>query len=356
MNYNIDQNNNPLNVQELDELKKVVYYYTADQYFNDFSRKNYNLFIKNVVFEPDVNNKNELYYLGLYYNNFNINYTLAKKYYLLAIEKENAYAMINMGLYYEYEGKNYDLMKKYYLQAIDKGDTEAMNNLGRYYRMTEVNYDLMEKYYLMAFEKGDHKSICDLGDYYYFMKKYYTAQRYYLMGIEMGNVEAANMLSIIYIDECIDVYRNSLCLFLNAIIKGNIRIFDIYLFDKINISKTLKYNLINAFYYVIDRKKLHPTDFIFCVLKIIKYINSDGELQKLKQFIEYISKLYYINKNKNKEHLQDLFNKETSQIFMEYLDYYYYKYLENKYTPDPPGSGYIKTKKHFESIINKAKK
>jgi hypothetical protein len=65
-------------------------------------------------------------------------------------------------------------------------------------------------------------------------------------------------------------------------------------------------------------------------------------------------------KNKNiknkKEYLHKLLKNETSQLFIEYLNFHYYKYLANKYAPFPPGEGYIKTKKHFESIVTKAKK
>jgi hypothetical protein len=36
---------------------------------------------------------------------------------------------------------------------------------------------------------------------------------------------------------------------------------------------------------------------------------------------------------------------------MEYLDFYYYKYLDKKFAPGS-GSGYIKTKTHFETIAD----
>jgi hypothetical protein len=40
---------------------------------------------------------------------------------------------------------------------------------------------------------------------------------------------------------------------------------------------------------------------------------------------------------------------------MEYMVHYYYKYLDEKFAPDPPGSGYIKTKNHFELMLLKLK-
>jgi TPR repeat protein len=57
--------------------------------------------------------------------------------------------MNNLAFYYEHGEKNYELAKKYYLMAIDKGNTSAIFNLIVYYINVEKNYDLAKKYYLM---------------------------------------------------------------------------------------------------------------------------------------------------------------------------------------------------------------
>jgi hypothetical protein len=82
----------------------------------------------------------------------------------------------------------------------------------------------------------------------------------------------------------------------------------------------------------------------------------------LDNFMKYISKMYYSknniknnikneNKTKYKKCIKIILcsSIQNSQLFMEYLDHHYYKYLEKKYAPIS-GIGYIKTKKHFESI------
>jgi hypothetical protein len=128
-------------------------------------------------------------------------------------------------------------------------------------------------------------------------------------------------------------------------------------------------------------------NFKFCVRQIINYVQKkvyieDGnlyncntnkynylnELKYLDYFIEYIVKIYFEHKkNKYKKYIINIFNGvkyiynsdddviylRIDQLFIEYLIFNYYKYLGKKYAPDPPGQGYIKTKKHFGSIINK---
>lgn len=56
-------------------------------------------------------------------------YELAKKYFLIAIEKGHCIAMNILGDYYYNMVKNYELVKKYYLMAIDNGYTGTTNNL-----------------------------------------------------------------------------------------------------------------------------------------------------------------------------------------------------------------------------------
>jgi hypothetical protein len=264
------------------------------------------------------------------YERMKFNYDLAKKYYLMAIEKGNSQAMNNLGCYYTYTEKNYDLAKKYFLMAIDKGYTDAMNNLGYYYEEIEKNWSLAKKYYLMGIKKHSYSSIIVLDHHY------------------INNI----------FDN--DDQRN----YLYAIIEGNFRFKDINLLRISNI-KSFECVKNNLFCKILNLYNLNVDDFSFCVLNIINNFKRDkNELDDINNFMEYLSKIYYKSKKKLGEYrrerqicLQNILNTniQISQLFMEYLDQHYYKYLEKIYKPGF-GSGYIKTKKHFESIVAKATK
>jgi hypothetical protein len=150
--------------------------------------------------------------------------------------------------------------------------------------------------------------------------------------------------------------------YLFAIIKGNIRFEYVFLFDNF-INVQFEYKKINLFCKILDLYNLNVDDFNFCVLNIIKYINNfeynKNELKNINYFMKCISKIYYENKKKKLDErrmcLRKILNTNNSQLFMEYLDYYYYKYLAIKFAPGS-GPGYIKTKKHFESIVALATK
>ena len=139
------------------------------------------------------------YKLGNFYYKTEQNYELAKKYYLMAIDKNNSDAMNHLGnLYYEIE-HDYKLAKKYYLMAIDKGNSNAMFNLGNLYHETEQHYELAKKYYLMAIDEGNSCAMTNLGNYYYEIEKNYElAKKYYLMAIDEDNSDAMFNLGHIY--------------------------------------------------------------------------------------------------------------------------------------------------------------
>jgi TPR repeat protein len=130
---------------------------------NESLIKIYNLFVKNIIFEPVTDC--ELLYIGNYYQYITKNYVEMEKYYLIAIEKGNSDAMNNYALYNEDITKNYVEMEKYYLMAIEKGNEIAMGNFA-YHHNTKKNYIEMKKYYLMAIEKGNDMAMCNLGNYY----------------------------------------------------------------------------------------------------------------------------------------------------------------------------------------------
>jgi TPR repeat protein len=76
--------------------------------------------------KPCVNNVKCISYLTYYHHFITKDYTSAKKYYLMAIEKGNSDAMYNLAFYYETNEKNYEMAIKYYLMAIEAGDTDAL--------------------------------------------------------------------------------------------------------------------------------------------------------------------------------------------------------------------------------------
>ena len=136
----------------------------------------------------DLNDKNILNIIALYYDCKMENYDEMKKYYLMSIELKNDRSMVNLGLYYQYIEKNYDEMKKYYLMAVELKNSKSMYNLGYYYRHIEKNYDEMKKYYLMAIELNNFIAMNNLADYYSRVEKNNDEmKKYYLMGIKLNN-------------------------------------------------------------------------------------------------------------------------------------------------------------------------
>jgi hypothetical protein len=322
-----------LNENEINELKSIFKEKCCDYFINDFSRKIYNLFIHNIIFNyasDCINeNNNDSYYLGVYYRFININYALAKKYYLMAIDKGNANAMNNLGYNYQYTEENYDLMKKYYLMAIDKGNTTAMNNLAYHYEYIVQNYDLMKKYYLMA--------------------------------IENGNVGDVNYINDFYKNHPIG--KKSLKKLILSIIKSHSK--HIYLKDLKILSKIyLNHKCCNIICEIIDNNIMCTQNFIFCVNKIINYIYEMeyySKLKKISHFFTHITILYYEKtndkiENEKRKYIHNLLNTNPniSQLFMEYLEFYYYEYLKKEFVPG--GEKSIEIKNHFETIAKKVSK
>ncbi|MDD5133717.1 MAG: hypothetical protein PHO49_04740 [Candidatus Nanoarchaeia archaeon] len=205
--------------------------------------------------------------------------------------------------------------------AIEKGNIGSMYNLGHYYKFKEINYDLMKKYYLMAINEGSYEAMVDMDSYY--------------------NRNSPNNEDM----------RN----YFNSLIK---RSMGIEYVDVFNNSKNIEKNrVVDLFCSEIDNNNLTIKNFEFCLLKIINYINfrkfcescESCELKNIKHFATYINKLLHCkNKLEYKKCASELFKNKTPQIFMEYLDLYYYEYLKKIFAPG--GKGYIKTKKHFELV------
>ena len=77
----------------------------------------------------DLSNSKILNILGLYYEGKEKNYSLAIKYFQMAIGLGNSDSMHNLAIYYEETEKNYPLAIKYYLMTIQLGNLECMNRL-----------------------------------------------------------------------------------------------------------------------------------------------------------------------------------------------------------------------------------
>jgi hypothetical protein len=292
-----------------------------------------------------------------------------KKYYLTANKKKGAASSavaINLGDYYKKVERNYDETEKYYIQAIDnerdasrdasrtETRVKAMISLGDFYQYFRMEYEQMKKYYLMAIRNGNIYALHNLS--YYYETQYYKISYYKSFYPTQLNNETC---FISYYD-----LHNFAC----SIIKSSPKIYIVQCslftnYNKYNISK----QTINIFCkIIIDKYKyLHLDDFNYCATNVISYINNANsyQLNNLADFMKCIGKLYYENTkyyrvthNKCIRTLLKSNECGASQLFMEYLNFHYYEYLEKKYSPDPPGSGYIKTKNHFESIVTKAKK
>ena len=101
----------------------------------------------------NLNDKNILNFIGLYYEFKIKDYNKMKKYFLMSIELNNAKAMHNLGLYYQHIEKNYDEMKKYYLMAIKLNNNFSINNFCNFYKKEIQHYLLRQINSTIAVEK-----------------------------------------------------------------------------------------------------------------------------------------------------------------------------------------------------------
>lgn len=158
------------NIETIDSISKIL----NRNYTHDFleSKELHN----NIIL---------LNYLGLYYNYKTRDLNTAKKYYLLAIDKNCDMAMNNLGVLHM-EKEQYVLAEMYFMKAVEKNNADAMNGLGILYKRIG-NEEMAEKYYLMAIEKMTHRMSCNLGLLYHDQKKYDLAEKIFLMAVERNN-------------------------------------------------------------------------------------------------------------------------------------------------------------------------
>uniref|UniRef100_A0A6C0H6C5 RING-type domain-containing protein n=1 Tax=viral metagenome TaxID=1070528 RepID=A0A6C0H6C5_9ZZZZ len=243
----------------------------------------------------DLNDSNVLNIIGIYYRHVKKDNENAKKYYLIAIEKENEDAMYNIGYLYDKE-KDYENAKKYYLMAIVKGNTSALNNLGNLY-YDKKDYENAKKYYLIAIEKGNDSAMNNLGLLYYKVEKdYENAKKYYLMSAEKGNNDAMNNLGSLYYNIEKD-NENAKKYWLMAIEKGNESAMN-------NIKQIM--NKIEL--YLCLKEIENKTELVENEIK---------KLKKVKKVNEYENKLIYFDGLNNIKNCEICFENDKLHLLME---------------------------------------
>jgi TPR repeat protein len=117
-------------------------------------------------------------------------YNKAENFYLLAVKKSQNQGSGIMTVNEEeqnYGGKN----------VFNEEDTNAIYNLALFYH-NQQKYQSAEKYYLMAIEKGDIKSTNNIATLYYEQAKFDLAEKYFLKAIDKGNFDALFSLALLY--------------------------------------------------------------------------------------------------------------------------------------------------------------
>lgn len=145
--------------------------------------KIYDLWVNNKFSEPME--EMEFSHFAIYYNHVKKNYSLAEKFYLLAIDKGNVDAMVYLAILYKNITNNYELAAKYYLMAIDNGHIDAIHGLGNMYLHKIKNLDLAKKYLRMASDAGDGDANNDLISTYE-MKNELTEALHYFSDKSLG--------------------------------------------------------------------------------------------------------------------------------------------------------------------------
>jgi tetratricopeptide (TPR) repeat protein len=397
-------NKDILNDKEKGELECIFKYKCGcyGSFIDNFSRKIYDLFVRKIIFDP-TDGDDLLYYLGVYYKYIERNYDLAKKYLLMAIDKGReatgeatgeatseatgciaSNAMFEMGSYYYYGNgygceSNVCLMNKYLGLAVDKNNSDAMNLFGEYYYSIQ-KYRIAIMCYAKAIEFNNNKNAAyNLGIHYKRAgNNHDLMKKMFIIASRGGHPLAFKELTLCYmLIFPFPSIKDSQNYFL-IMIENNEQLSDFICYQKVYLKDILKqqyYNIlcknIDIFSYT-KRKFTNIYNFKFCVTSVIKYIceNDNQNSMALKSkylnhYMKYIAILYYERSDTSRTNgklyvdiyidINMMLRDNASQLFMEYLDTHYYKYLEKEYAPDPPGPKYIKTKKHFETTIAEAK-
>jgi hypothetical protein len=386
------ENQSELNETEFYEMKLI--FYLNENYY---TRKNYNLFIKNIIYEPDEKDPgNDYFCLGHYYA-LNYNYKLMIHYLLLAIEKDNVDAMCDLGHYnimFPYTNGDFEPAKKYLLMAIDRKNTTAMYFLGEYYYSIEKKYELTDQYFnmiilLLDTEKKDTEKtktkindtvLALMGYYYQFIKKDYNLmKKCYLNVIEKGkglstscalsglslyyennenNYELSGYYAMLYLMYYFDY--NIPNKYGEFPAKNN------YKLESSIVNNICKIYCLNKFEgYKIINVNFKPLNYVFDYLyKTIKKTN-DNISEDINNFLICTGRIIYGKENENEkeiinkiidEHKMEIIDENNSRTklkidFRGLLKIKYCNYLDKKYKPG--GIGYLKAEKDFEERQHK---
>ena len=138
------------------------------------------------------------YHIGLCNDELN-DFSEAKRYYNMAIEKGDVDAMNNLANLYTTEKDGINQAEKYYKMAIEKGCADAMYNLALLYKNNKEDIGRAEKYYKMAIEKEHVGAMNNLGFLYATNKNDLNqAEKYFKMACERGNVVAQFNIAFLY--------------------------------------------------------------------------------------------------------------------------------------------------------------
>ncbi len=246
-----------------------------------------------------------------------------------------------------------------YEKAIELADSIENEEDGIKFYILAILYNKQEKqieaekYYLLAIEKGDIDALNNLGTLYNDQGKQDEAERYYLLSIGQGNVNALNNLALLYKDQEKEIEAEKY--YLLTIEKGNVEALNnlakLYYDKNINKVKALKY--LNQ--YVIKKNNISSNKNLIIaeiwngifndvenrIIAIIKEKNADD----LNDFIFDL----FVHQQKNI--VLNLFqNKEIGMLLQEkYTVLYYVTLLLNKVQYD---NLYLRIPPEIQSTID----
>jgi uncharacterized protein len=231
--------------------------YITESQDNDFLMKMYDLFIKNILFEPT--NPLEIAHIARYYV-CKKDYDNAEKYFLMGIEQKDLPCMNSLGYYYCYVRNDYTNAKKYWLVGVANGCTSSMQNLGTFYHKIMKNDEKALRYWLKGIEYGDNDAHIKMGSYYCDKKDFDNAKKYFMEGIEKANIYSMITLGNMYLYH-LDDEENAIKYYVMAMENGNMlkmtEIIKYYLIKKKDYDTSKKYLLMgidkgdhNAMYYL----------------------------------------------------------------------------------------------------------
>ena len=106
--------------------------------------------------------------------------------------------------YHKNRIEQYDFLSEYILNLynyniIENDSADKLFWNGNYYKNIKKDYDGMKKYYLMAIDLNNIDAMIVLGFYYQYVEKNYDEmKKYYLMAIDLNNTKAMNDLGFHY--------------------------------------------------------------------------------------------------------------------------------------------------------------